>query len=145
MYDYNNKSNEKQVKGTVPTGRIGSPLSAWSVQEKQSLNFTLLDTYQLSSPGAHLPPASETHPEFSSAQSLSQVLFFAILWTIAHQAPRPWDFPSKNTGAGCHFLGDLPDSGIEPPSVSSPALANIFFTTPSPGKLFQMGVSNNRE
>ena len=33
------------------------------------MNFTLLDTYQLSSPGAHLPPASETHPEVSSAQS----------------------------------------------------------------------------
>ena len=22
----------------------------------------------------------------------------------AHQAPRPWNFPSKNTGVGCHFL-----------------------------------------
>ena len=22
----------------------------------------------------------------------------------AHQAPRPWDYPSKNTGVGCHFL-----------------------------------------
>ena len=23
---------------------------------------------------------------------------------IAHQAPRPWDSPGKNTGVGCHFL-----------------------------------------
>ena len=23
--------------------------------------------------------------------------------TAAHQAPRPWDSPSKNTGVGCHF------------------------------------------
>ena len=22
----------------------------------------------------------------------------------AHQAPRPWDCPDKNTGVGCHFL-----------------------------------------
>ena len=22
----------------------------------------------------------------------------------AHQAPHPWDSPSKNTGVGCHFL-----------------------------------------
>ena len=22
----------------------------------------------------------------------------------SHQAPRPWDSPSKNTGVGCHFL-----------------------------------------
>ena len=25
-------------------------------------------------------------------------------WTVAHQAPLSWDFPGKNTGAGCHFL-----------------------------------------
>ena len=22
----------------------------------------------------------------------------------AHEAPRPWDSPGKNTGVGCHFL-----------------------------------------
>ena len=33
----------------------------------------------------------------------------------------PWDFPSKNTGVGCHFFlqGIFPDPGIEP---GSPAL-----------------------
>ena len=29
---------------------------------------------------------------------------------------RPWDFPGKNIGVGCDFLGDLPDLGIEPGS-----------------------------
>ena len=24
--------------------------------------------------------------------------------TAAHQAPRPWDSPGRNTGVGCHFL-----------------------------------------
>ena len=24
--------------------------------------------------------------------------------TAAHQAPRPWDSPGKNTGVGCHFF-----------------------------------------
>ena len=24
--------------------------------------------------------------------------------TAAHQAPRPWDSPGKNTEVGCHFL-----------------------------------------
>ena len=28
----------------------------------------------------------------------------ATPWTAAHQAPRPWDSPGKNTGVGCHFL-----------------------------------------
>ena len=35
---------------------------------------------------------------------------FSLVWlyatpeTAAHQAPHPWDSPSKNTGVGCHFL-----------------------------------------
>ena len=48
----------------------------------------------------------------------------------------PRDFPGKNTGMGCHFPspGDLPDPGIEPKSLMSPALAGGFFTTEPPGK-----------
>ena len=44
-----------------------------------------------------------------------------------------WDFPGKNTGAGCHFLlqGNLPSPGMEP---ASPALAGGFCTTEAPGK-----------
>ena len=41
---------------------------------------------------------------FVFVQSLSCVQFFVALWTVAHQAPLPWDFPVKNTGVGCHFL-----------------------------------------
>ena len=38
-------------------------------------------------------------------------------------------FPGKNTGVGCHFLpGDLPDPGIEPSSLTSPALQADSFT-----------------
>ena len=42
-----------------------------------------------------------------------------------------WDSVGKNTGMGCHSLlqGDLPDPGIEPASLISPALAGGFFTT----------------
>ena len=42
-----------------------------------------------------------------------------------------WDFIGKNTGMGWHFLlqGDLPDPGIQPASLTSPALAGGFFTT----------------
>ena len=40
---------------------------------------------------------------------------------------RPWDFPGKSTGVGCHFLlqGDLPDPEIEP---GSPTLLADAFT-----------------
>ena len=34
----------------------------------------------------------------------SHVRLCATPETAAHQAPRPWDSPGKNTGAGCHFL-----------------------------------------
>ena len=39
------------------------------------------------------------------------------------------DFPGKNTGVGCYASGDLPNPGIEPSSLMSPALAGAFFTT----------------
>ena len=34
----------------------------------------------------------------------SRVQLCATPWTAAHQAPRPWDSPGKNTGVGCHCL-----------------------------------------
>ena len=35
---------------------------------------------------------------------LSHAQLLVTLWTLAHQAPHPWDFPGKNTGLGCNFL-----------------------------------------
>ena len=48
----------------------------------------------------------------------------------------PWNFLGKNTGVGCCFLlsGHLPDPGVEPVSLMSPALAGGFFTAVPPGK-----------
>ena len=37
-------------------------------------------------------------------KSLSRVWLLATPWTAAHQALRPWDFPGKSTGVGCHCL-----------------------------------------
>ena len=34
----------------------------------------------------------------------SRVRLCATPEMAAHQAPRPWDSPGKNTGVGCHFL-----------------------------------------
>ena len=34
----------------------------------------------------------------------SRVRLCVTPWTAAHQAPRPWDSPGKNTGVSCHFL-----------------------------------------
>ena len=63
-------------------------------------------------------------------------------WTVAWQAPRPWNFLGNNAGMGCHFLlqPDLSDSGTELTSPASPALAGRFFTTGTPGKLLTLYV-----
>ena len=69
------------------------------------------------------------------------VRLFAILWTIAWTIAWtvrllcPWDSPGKNTGVGCLalLLGNLPDPGIKPSSLISPALAGRFWTTVPPG------------
>ena len=47
-------------------------------------------------------------------QSLSGVQLFVTLWTVAHQAPCPQNFPGKNTGVGYHFLlqGIFPTQGL---------------------------------
>ena len=37
----------------------------------------------------------------------SRVRLCETPYTEAHEAPRPWDSPGKNTGVGCHFLLQL--------------------------------------
>jgi len=54
----------------------------------------------------------------------SPVVFFVTPWTAASQAPLSTGFPQQEYWHGLLFpsLGDLPDSGIEPVSLASPAL-----------------------
>ena len=53
------------------------------------------------------------------------------LWTVACQAPLSMEFSRQEYWSGfpCPPPGDLPDPGIEPRSLMSPALAGRFFTT----------------
>ena len=44
------------------------------------------------------------HVSKVKVKSLSRVRLLATPWTTAHQALRPWDFPGKSTGVGCHCL-----------------------------------------
>ena len=61
----------------------------------------------------------------------SCVRLFETLWTVACQAPLSMRFPRQEYWRGLPYPspGDLPDSGIEPTSLMSPALAGGFFTT----------------
>ena len=61
----------------------------------------------------------------------SHVWFFATLWTVAGQAFLSMGFSRQEywSGLPCPPPRDLPDPGIEPPSLRTPALAGGFFTT----------------
>ena len=67
---------------------------------------------------------------------VSCIWLFATLWTLSHQASLSMGFSQQEYWSGLPFpsLGDLPDPGIEPASLLSPALAGRFFTTELPGK-----------
>ena len=65
------------------------------------------------------------------AKSLSRVRLFVTLWTPAHQAPLFMGFSRHEywSGLPCLPPGDLPDPGIEPTYLMSPALAGGFLTS----------------
>ena len=61
----------------------------------------------------------------------SHVQLFATPWTVADQAPLSMGFSRQESRSGlpCPSPGDLPNPGIKPTFLTSPALAGGFFTT----------------
>ena len=61
----------------------------------------------------------------------SHVWLFVTLWTIAHQAPLSMGFFRQHYWSVLPFPppGDLPDPGIEPTTLMSPALAGGFLSS----------------
>ena len=61
----------------------------------------------------------------------SHVWLFAAPWTVASQVPLSMGFSTQEYWSGLPrpSPGELPDPGIEPMSLMSPALAGGFFTT----------------
>ena len=69
---------------------------------------------------------------------LRRAQLFVPPWTADHQAPPSMRFSRQEYCSGLPFPtpGDLPNSGIKPTSLASPALAGRFFTTEPPGESF---------
>ena len=61
----------------------------------------------------------------------SCIQLFETLWTVAPQVPLSLGFSGQEywSGLPCPSPGDLPEPGIKPESLRSPALAGRFFTT----------------
>ena len=68
----------------------------------------------------------------------------ATPWTVAHQAPLSMGFSRQEywRGLPCPPPWDLPNPGIEPRSLMSPALAGQFFTTSATGEALYMHISS---
>ena len=66
----------------------------------------------------------------------SHVRLFAALWTVARQVPLSMRFSRQEYWSGLPYPppGNLPNPGIEPESLRSPALAGSFFTTSATGE-----------
>ena len=64
-------------------------------------------------------------------QLLSSVQLFATPWTVAYQASLSMKFSRQEywSTLPCPPPGDFPDPGIEPMSLTSPALVGKFFTS----------------
>ena len=65
---------------------------------------------------------------------LSHIRLFVTPWTIAHQAPLSVELSRQEYWTRFPFPtpGDLPDSGIKPTTLASPALADESFTIVPP-------------
>ena len=70
------------------------------------------------------------------------VQLFVTLRTIAHQTPLSMGFSRKEYWSGLPYPppGDLPNPGIKPTSLMSPALTDGFFTTRATCLLFSWSV-----
>ena len=74
-------------------------------------------------------------PPTDNLPACRQAQFCLTLWDPTDCRPTgsscPWNFPSKSTGVGGHFIlqGIFPTQGSNTTSLASPALASRFFTT----------------
>ena len=78
-----------------------------------------------------IPNTCQQHAHSCMRSHFSCVQLFLTLWTRPCQAPLPKEFSRQEYWSGLSRPppGDLPNPGIEPTSLTSPALADRFFTT----------------
>ena len=71
----------------------------------------------------------------------SCVQLCVTLWTVTCQVPLSMGFSRQDYWSGLPFPspGDLPDPGIKPVSLTSPALTNRFFTIGATWEALQLG------
>ena len=74
---------------------------------------------------------------------LSRVRLFVTPWTVVRQAPLSMGFSRQEYWSGVQFPspGNLPDPGIKPVSLISPALVGGFFTTSATWEAYSISLA----
>ena len=127
------KSRQDMCPSFMPAPGIQCTLSP-----HQSRTDPISITYSLVSINFHVLELLVVNPRCSLLQPLlharvlsrfSRVLFFATLWTVAHQTPLSMGFSRQEywSRMPCPPPGDLPDPRIEPKSFMSHAWAGGVF------------------
>ena len=104
-------------------------------QGKSTFQDPIKRTPLLSSPPAPLVPVSPPLCVCVLCR-FSRVRLFVTPWIVAHQAPLSMGFSRQECWSEFSRPppGDLPDPGMEPASLMSPASAGGFLSTVPPGK-----------
>ena len=137
---------KRQAASHFPPARStclrGCP-STWHLGSEPFTCSPSVQSGKLCFPGSHLAPVEAPGRQFpnTSTTVLTTVLLFnrsvvsdsaiSVGASVAHQAPLSMGFFSQEywSGLPCPPARDLPDPGIEPTPLSSPASAGRFFTT----------------
>ena len=116
-------------QGCPPWRLLRSPCSKPSIWINVTLSSII--SYPSSYLCLHTSVTALDHVRASVLSHFSHVQFFAALWTVAHQASLSMGFSRQEywSGLPCPPPRNLPNPGIEPTSLMSPALAGRFFTT----------------
>ena len=77
---------------------------------------------------------------FNTKVEAAQSCLTVTPWTVAYQAILSVEFSRQEycSGLPCPLPGDIPNQGIKPMSLTSPALAGRFFTTSAAWKAQEM-------
>ena len=113
--------------------RIREPSDLWLLQSHTSNPVFLLFHHKLPICRSFGFEACMTlfNSTFTKCCLFSPAQLFVTPWTVVRQAPLSMGFSRQEywTGLWCPPPGDLPNPGIKPTSLMSPALAGRFFTT----------------
>ena len=121
--------SEVKVAQSCPTLCNPMDYTVHGILQARILEWVVFPFSRVSNPG--LPHCRQILYYLLLLSHFSHVWLFTTLWTVARQAPVSVGFSRQEywSGLPCPFPGDLPDLGIEPTSLRSPALAGGFYTT----------------